>query len=117
MPSNDISILQLEPRHLNLLKQLLAQYVPTAEVWAYGSRVTGNAHQGSDLDIVLRNTANLELTQSDWCDLQEALQQSTLPILVDVHDWALLPKSFYPNIERDYVVLQQGHQSKSQLTS
>ncbi len=49
-----------------------------------------------NMDIVLRNTANLNLTQSDWYDLQEALQQSTLPILVDVHDWALLPKSFYP---------------------
>ncbi len=48
MPSNDISTLQLEPRYLNLLKQLLAQYIPTAEVWAYGSRVHGNAHQGSE---------------------------------------------------------------------
>lgn len=108
MPSTDLSKLQLEPRHLSLLLQLLAQYVPEAEVWAYGSRVTGKAHQGSDLDIVLRNTTQLDLAQSDWCELQEALQQSTLPMLVDVHDWALLPKSFYPNIERDYVVLQKG---------
>jgi len=108
MPSTDISKLQLEPRHLNLLQQLLELHVPKAEVWAYGSRVTGNAHQGSDLDIVLRNTENLELAQSDWCELKEALQQSTLPILVDVHDWALLPKSFHPNIELDYVVLQKG---------
>ncbi|MDR7123037.1 nucleotidyltransferase domain-containing protein [Rheinheimera soli] len=108
MPSTDISKLQLEPRHLTLLLQILEQYVPQAEVWAYGSRVTGKAHQGSDLDIVLRNVANLNVAQSDWSELQEALQQSTLPILVDVHDWALLPNSFYPNIERDYVVLQKS---------
>jgi len=108
MPSADLSKLQLEPRHLKLLQQLLAVHVPKAEVWAYGSRVTGNAHQGSDLDIVLRNTANPELVQSDWCELKEALQQSTLPILVDVHDWALLPKSFHSNIEDEYVVLQTG---------
>lgn len=108
MPSSDLSKLQLEPRHLKLLQQLLALHVPKAEVWAYGSRVTGHAHQGSDLDIVLRNTKNLELAQSDWCELKEALQQSTLPILVDVHDWALLPKSFHSNIELDYVVLQTG---------
>ncbi|EGM78359.1 DNA polymerase sigma [Rheinheimera sp. A13L] len=108
MPSTDISKLQLEPRHLTLLLQILEQYVPQAEVWAYGSRVTGKAHQGSDLDIVLRNVENLNVAQSDWSELQEALQQSTLPILVDVHDWALLPNSFYPNIEHDYVVLQKS---------
>lgn len=108
MPSTDLSKLQLEPRHLKLLQKILALHVPKAEVWAYGSRVTGNAHQGSDLDIVLRNTENLELPQSDWCELKEALQQSTLPILVDVHDWSMLPKSFHSNIELDYVVLQTG---------
>ncbi|MBU1619849.1 MAG: hypothetical protein KJ556_14810 [Gammaproteobacteria bacterium] len=48
------------------------------------------------------------LAQSDWYELKEALQQSTLPILVDVHDWALLPKSFHSNIEDEYVVLQTG---------
>ncbi len=29
------------------------------EVWAYGSRVNGKAHQGSDLDLVIR-TPNLQ---------------------------------------------------------
>lgn len=39
---------------MNNFVALLGQHVPQAEVWAYGSRVNGGAHEGSDLDLVLR---------------------------------------------------------------
>lgn len=35
----------------------------------------------------------------------EALTDSTLPFLMDVHDWARLPERFQRQIEREYVVL------------
>lgn len=54
MPKLDLTHLMLPSKHLHTLQTLLAQYVPQAEVWAYGSRVTGGAHEGSDLDVVLR---------------------------------------------------------------
>jgi hypothetical protein len=41
-------------------------------------------------------------------DLKDALQESRLPMLVDVHDWAHLPEEFHQNIERDYVVIRDG---------
>jgi len=44
MHSRDISRLQMKPRHLAILQTLLAQHVSQAQVWAYGSRVSGNAH-------------------------------------------------------------------------
>ncbi len=37
------------------LLDLLDQYIPTVEAWAYGSRVNGEAHDASDLDLVLRS--------------------------------------------------------------
>ena len=37
----------------------------------------------------------------------EAIEKSTIPILVQVHDWARLPESFHREIERDYVVVQE----------
>ena len=107
MPRHDLSVLQLEARHLALLQQLLAQQVPHAEVWAYGSRVTGGCHETSDLDLVLRNPDDLTKACEGRFDLQEALQQSLLPLLVDVHDWAQLPDSFHRNIEQNYVVVQE----------
>ena len=108
MPSLERCPLQLAAHHLALLCQLLQAHVPHAQVWAYGSRVHGGAHEGSDLDLVLRNPANLSAPSEGWWELKEALQESALPILVDVHDWARLPVEFHRNIERDYVELQSG---------
>lgn len=106
MPRLDLSQLQLSAKHLWLLQDLLLQHVPDAEVWAYGSRVNGGAHSGSDLDLVLRNPADLTLDVGGWLGLKEALQASPLPMLVETHLWSRLPESFHRNILDGYVVVQ-----------
>ncbi len=99
--------LNLLPRHRKELEALLRQHVPDAEVWAYGSRVNGRSHEASDLDLVLRGP-DLEPLADGYVDLLEALEQSNIPILVQAHDWARLPESFHREIERDYLVVQEG---------
>ena len=99
-------LLKLHERHRAMLDILLATYVPAAEVWAYGSRVTGEAHDGSDLDIVLRNPNDLEQTVAARSELLAAIESSTIPILVDVGDWATLPAWLRTDIERMHVVLR-----------
>ena len=42
------------------VKAIIKQWSPEVEVWAYGSRVAGVSHEGSDLDLVVRNPFNLE---------------------------------------------------------
>jgi predicted nucleotidyltransferase len=106
MPRLDPSRLALPAQHLRTLQALLTRHVPDAEVWAYGSRVTGGAHDGSDLDLVLRNPADPAAATQGWLDLQDALRDSTLPMLVDIHLWSHLPDDFHRNIEDGYVVLQ-----------
>jgi len=106
MPKLDLSRLKLDSHHLALLRELLQAHVPQIQVWAYGSRVSGGAHEGSDLDLVLRNPSKLSASCEGWSALKEALEQSALPVLVDVHDWAHLPAEFHRNIEREYVELQ-----------
>ena len=108
MPQRELSTLQLAPQHLQLLQALLHTHVPEAQVWAYGSRVTGGAHEGSELDLVLGNPADLEHELDNWFGLKEALQDSQLPLLVELHLWSHLPKTFHPNIEAAYVELQAG---------
>ena len=99
--------LDLLPRYREELEALLREYVPEAEVWAYGSRVNGRSHEASDLDLALRSPG-LEPLGHEYVELVEALEQSNIPILVQAHDWARLPESFHLEIERDYVVVQQG---------
>ena len=98
--------LDLPRRYREPLEALLRQHVPDAEVWAYGSRVNGRSHDGSDLDLVLRSPT-LEPLGYEYVELVEALEQSNIPILVQAHDWARLPESFHREIERDYVVVQK----------
>ena len=97
--------LHLLLRHRQQIEALLRQYLPGVEVWAYGSRVSGRSHEGSDLDLVLRGSDLAKIELSRLADFEEALRESTIPFLVEARDWARLPQSFHSEIKRDHVVL------------
>lgn len=99
--------LNLPQRHREQVLLLLRTHVPSAEVWAYGSRVSGDCHDASDLDLVLRNPDNLQQESAGGSALKAACSDSNLPIRVDVMDWARIPDSFRREIERVHVVLQK----------
>ena len=100
--------LHLRPRHRRLLEGLLREHLPDVEVWAYGSRVNGRSHDGSDLDLVLRGPELEEVPLDRLMDFEEAVRESTIPFLVEARDWARLPERFHREIEREYVVLVAG---------
>lgn len=75
------------------------------QVWAYGSRVNGSAHEGSDLDLVIRNDSLSPLPIETFSSLREKISDSTIPILVELSDWSRLPLSFHQNIAEQYEVL------------
>ncbi len=110
MPRLEPDSLVLAPRHREMLRALLQRHLPTAEVWAYGSRVTGDCHEASDLDLVVRNPAAPEEEIPDLLNLKDALVESHLPIRVDVVDWARIPAAFRLEIERAYLVVQEGQE-------
>ncbi len=75
------------------------------EIWAYGSRVNGDAHDTSDLDLVVRTQNSSRLNASEFYAFKEALTESTIPILIQVFDWASIPESFQQNISKQYEIL------------
>lgn len=95
--------LDLLPRHLEQIKAILQEHVPDAEVWAYGSRVNGQGHEASDLDLVLRGPNLERIPRGQINGLAEALQESNVPFLVEARDWAALPSSFHQEITNEYV--------------
>lgn len=97
--------LDMDPRHREQIERLLREHVPGVEVWAYGSRVDGRGHEGSDLDLVLRGGDLRPIPLDALRGLQEALQDSSIPFIVEVRDWARLPEAFHREIERGYVAL------------
>ena len=107
MPLAELLHLALSDRHLAELRGLLERHVPDAEVWAFGSRVTGGSHEGSDLDLVLRNAHEPTRPVAGLADLREAVQSSALPMLVEVHDASELSEAFRAAIERQYLVIRE----------
>ena len=97
--------LLLAPRHRAAIEALLKEHLPGVEVWAHGSRVNGCAHDGSDLDLVLRASGLREIPDDRFADFKDALRDSNIPFLVEARDWARLPETFHREIERDYMVL------------
>ena len=106
MPELTLQRLDMRPQHLALLRELLQQHLPHAEVWAYGSRVNGNGHEASDLDLVVRQPADLKQETPQLGETREAFVESNLPIRVEVVDWARVAASFHREIEQAYVVVQ-----------
>ena len=97
--------LHLSPRHREEIEALLHKHLPGVDVWAYGSRVNGRSHDGSDLDLVLRGPQLAEIDASRLAEITEVLREATVPFLIEARDWARLPKSFHREIEREHVVL------------
>lgn len=105
-------MLNLDEKYVAIIKEFLAEHVPTQIVWAYGSRIKGKSHEGSDLDLVIISAED-EVTQKQLSALREALSESMLPILVDVLDWNTIPQEFKQEIEKEHFILQDPYNIRS----
>ncbi len=100
-----MSKLELAPASLAELQIIIHAVLPLYEVWAFGSRVKHQAHSGSDLDLVIRNPTQLDKPCVQLAAFKSALEDSNIPILIDVVDWARIPEAFREEILKEYVVL------------
>lgn len=90
----------IKPQYLQILLDVFKNYCPDAEIWAYGSRINGEAHEASDLDLVVKsfNDENKSLSV-----LKELINDSDIPIIVDILEFDKIPLSFQKEIEKDYI--------------
>ncbi len=99
-------MIDLNPNHLATVERILTEHVPECAVRAFGSRATWTSKDYSDLDLAIVGSGPLD--RRTLGRLKEALEDSDLPIRVDVLDWHSISESFRKVIERDYVVVQEG---------
>jgi predicted nucleotidyltransferase len=102
----DAPQLFLAPRYLAQVKTILAEHLPDAQVWAYGSRVNGDHYDASDLDLVVHFLSDKAQEPFRLSAVREAFSESNLPIIVQLVDWDRIPKSFRDEILAGYVVVQ-----------
>jgi predicted nucleotidyltransferase len=97
-------MINLPLNYLTIIKEILQQFVPNNEVWAFGSRVTGTAKEYSDLDLTI--ISNQPLDFGVLGDIRDAFSESDLPFKVDVVDWATTSIEFREIIMNGYQVIQ-----------
>jgi predicted nucleotidyltransferase len=102
--------LHLPARYRESIAAILRAHMPHAQVLAYGSRVKGDHHEASDLDLVARFPESLTAVQryEQLAATKDALSESDVPILVQIVDWRSIPTSFHDEITASFVVLQVG---------
>lgn len=99
-----MTALLVTDNELAIVREVLQKYVPTYEVWAFGSRVNGNVKPYSDLDLTVITAEPLDL--QTYADLVDAFSESNLPWKVDVVDWATTSDNFRQIILQKYLVIQ-----------
>ena len=95
----------LSPAHRSIVERILVEYVPECEVRAFGSRVTWTARDSSDLDLAIVGKGPLDMRMLSR--LNEAFEESPLPMRIDVVDWHSISQSFREVIDRVYEVVQE----------
>ena len=93
-------MLHLKQEYFNELKNIFEKYCPNAQIWAYGSRIRGDFHSGSDLDLVVKSFND---DSKNLFELKQLLNDSGIPFFVDVQEFDKLPKNFQDEIEKDYL--------------
>lgn len=84
-----------------MVRAILAEHVPHAKVWAFGSRVHGTAVRFSDLDLAVEDVKELSLRT--FGNLRHAFQESDLPISVDLLDMRTVKGPFKKIVEQQRV--------------
>ncbi len=108
-------MIDLNPRHLQTVQHILAEYIPGCEVRAFGSRVKWTAKDYSDLDLVVVGSKPLNLKQKG--QLAEAFEESNLPFRVDVLDWQSISEGFRQGILEKYEVIQKAQPVKQNAST
>ena len=97
--------IDLNPNHLAIVLGILAEHVPECEVRAFGSRASWTSSDYSDLDLAIVGEG--ELHWRTLARLNEAFEESRLPMQVDVLDWHAISEDFRKLVEREYVVVKE----------
>lgn len=95
-------MINLKPKHLKILQDIFLHYCPKAEIWAYGSRIHGDSHSGSDLDLAVKSFND---PGKNLSELRDLLIESNIPFLIDIHEYEKLPRSFQQEILKNYIVI------------
>lgn len=95
----------LEQKHLDVLNDVLIKPLKKrgAKVWIFGSRARGDFKPFSDVDVLYELPNDVVMSLAEIGQLNEALEESSLPYKVDLANVHELAQSYRDNILKDRV--------------
>src|SRR4051812_18694586 len=90
---------QINAQDYLLLRAILVKYPYT--FYAYGSRVKGTARKYSDLDLCYQKDISSDIV----CQIEEELEESDLPFVVELVNWKDMRPAFQKKIKKDLVLV------------
>lgn len=94
-------MLKLRKKDKEAICRLAGQtFKSPVKILAYGSRVNGDSHDSSDLDLVVKSKDLQYINAEEISTFRDVLQDSSIPIIVQVLDWGRIPDSFKTNINK-----------------
>ena len=95
-------MVNLEAKQLAIVKSILNHYIPTAEIWIFGSRITDNYKPYSDLDLIIKHCDSLD--KKTLFKLMDAFEESDLIIKIDLLDWQTTSPEFHQVVLKNYQI-------------
>ncbi|MBS4026156.1 MAG: nucleotidyltransferase domain-containing protein [Clostridia bacterium] len=97
-------MIKLSKNDLQIVKTIFKNHVPNFEVFVFGSRVNGNIHDHSDLDIALKGPDKIDLLL--LADIKDEFQNSDVPFRVDIIDFNRVSPEFQKVILNNHFLLK-----------
>jgi predicted nucleotidyltransferase len=92
----------INPKYRHFLITTIEKYLPTAKIYLYGSRARKTHSEGSDVDIALDNSTTI--APSTIFKIKDEIEESTMPLFVDLVDVHNVSQKFLESIKKDWVL-------------
>jgi predicted nucleotidyltransferase len=96
-------VIDVTPKELALVQEILWSHIPAAKVWVFGSRAKGAAKRSSDLDLAI--DCNTSLSRVIAVPLADAFEEAPVAFNVDLVDLHSITPEFSALIDAHKIAL------------
>lgn len=97
--------MDLEDNYKKILINIINNQISGCLIWLFGSRARKTNKSGADFDIAL--DAGRVLTSEEIFAIKEAIEESSLPVFVDIVDIRNVSDDFLNQVIKDWVPWKQ----------
>lgn len=97
--------MSLEDAYKKLLINIIDKQLPGCQIWLFGSRARKTNKPGADIDIAV--DAGRILTSQEIFNIMETIEESPLPVFVDIVDIRNVSEDFLNQITKDWIPWKQ----------